>query len=181
MYGLVNKAIEDLICNRFGDEAWERIKRRAGLEMDSFISMEGYPDELTYELVGAASEELGIPGEELLEAFGEYWTLYTAREGYGRLLEMGGASLKEFLLNLHNLHSHVALSFPNLKPPSFWCTDVTEHSIRLHYQSHRPGLAPMVIGLVKGLGKMFDTHVDVVRANPCEAGAKHDDFLIELG
>jgi hypothetical protein len=39
----------------------------------------------------------------------------------------------------------------------------------------------MVTGLVKGLGKMFDTQVDVVRANPCEAGVKHDVFLIKLG
>jgi two-component system chemotaxis sensor kinase CheA len=34
------------------------------------------PDEVTYKLVGAASEVLGIPPNQVLEAFGEYWIIY---------------------------------------------------------------------------------------------------------
>lgn len=26
MYGLVNKAIEDMVCSRFGKDTWEEIK-----------------------------------------------------------------------------------------------------------------------------------------------------------
>jgi hypothetical protein len=43
MYGLVNKAIEDMVCSQFGEATWKAIKQKAALEMDSFISMEGYP------------------------------------------------------------------------------------------------------------------------------------------
>jgi hypothetical protein len=181
MYGLVNRAVEDLISERFGPEAWERIKQRAGLDIDLFISMDAYPDDVTYRLVGAASEELGIPAEQLLEAFGEYWILYTAEQGYGELLRMGGDSLPEFLQNLHDLHSHVALSFPHLRPPSFWLSDVTAGSARLHYQSSRSGLAPMVTGLLKGLGKRFATPVVVEHARRRDDGAAHDEFLVRFG
>ena len=181
MYGLVNRAVQDLICERFGAGAWERIKQRAGVDVDVFISMDGYPDEVTYKLVGAASEELGTPAAQLLEAFGEYWTLYTAREGYGELLRMGGDSFRAFLENLHDLHTHIALSFPHLQPPSFWLTDLTDDSARLHYQSQRTGLAPMVVGLVKGLGRMFDTPVVVEHVRRREDGADHDEFVIRYG
>lgn len=178
MYGLVNKAIESLIRSRYGDDHWLRIERGAGIEIPQFIGMDAYPDEVTYALVGAASAELAVPAAELLEALGEYWTRYTASEGYGELLGLGGSTFKEFLLNLHNLHTHVALSFPNLTPPSFWCTDVTDGSARLHYHSTRDGLAPMVVGLLRGLGTRFDTEVDVVHDRRREAGAAHDEFQV---
>ena len=181
MYGLVNRAVEDLVRERFGAPAWERIKQRAGLDVELFISMDAYPDEVTYSLVGAASEELGIPAAQLLQAFGEYWILYTAEQGYGELLRMGGASLLEFLHNLHDLHSHVALTFPQLQPPSFWLSDSTEGSVRLHYQSTRSGLAPMVVGLLHGLGKRFNTPVAVEHARRRDDGADHDEFLIRFG
>lgn len=180
MYGLVNRAIADLVCSRHGEETWTAIKRKAGVDIDTFVSMEGYPDEVTYNLVSAASEILKVPADQLLEAFGEYWTLYTAQEGYGDLLRMGGRSFKEFMLNLHNLHTHVALTFPHLRPPSFWCTDVTDRSLCLHYQSMRPGLAPMVVGLLKGLGKMFETEVHVTQTRSRAGGADHDEFAVRF-
>ncbi|HIC45101.1 MAG TPA: heme NO-binding protein, partial [Sulfurimonas sp.] len=31
MYGLVNKAIEDLICEKFGEEKWEEILEDADI------------------------------------------------------------------------------------------------------------------------------------------------------
>lgn len=180
MYGLVNQAIEDMVRTRHGDPAWDRIKRRAGVDVDAFLAMEPYPDATSYALVHAASEELSEPPERLLEAFGEHWTLFTAQKGYGDLFRMGGATFREFMLNLHSLHTRVALSFPDLDPPSFWCSDVTDRSLRLHYQSRRPGLGPMVVGLVKGLGRHFGADVEIT-AVPRAADADHEQFLVTYG
>jgi len=178
MYGLVNRAIENMIRSQHGDDTWERIRGRAGVQVEMFVGMASYPDDVSYRLVGAASEILGRPAHELLEAFGEYWTLYTAEQGYGDLFRKSGTSFPGFMQNLHSLHTHVGRLFPNLQPPSFWCTEVTEHSLRLHYQSSRPGLGPMVIGLVRGLGRMFDTDVTIVADQTREQGAAHDQFLV---
>ncbi len=180
MYGMVNKAVEELLRRNYGDEAWERIRRRAGVDIKVFVGMDAYPDKVTYDLVAAASSELGVAADSLLEAFGEHWTLYTARQGYGELLALGGSSFREFLLNLHDLHTRVALTFPRLEPPSFWCTDVTDCSLRLHYQSTRPALAPMVIGLLRGLGRMFDTEVAIAHTARREDGAEHDEFDVKF-
>ena len=79
MYGLVNKAVVDLVVNKFGEDTWVAIKKKAGVDHDLFVSMDAYPDDITYRLVGAASEVLGIPPAAVLEAFGEWWVLYTGR------------------------------------------------------------------------------------------------------
>ena len=122
---------------QFGQDKWEAIKEKAGISVDAFLSMKSYPGDITYSLVGAASEILDLTPAQVLEAFGEYWTPYTAKEGYGELLSMSGSSFVEFLQNPDGLHARVGLSFPELKPPSFRCSDLTENSVRLHYESDR--------------------------------------------
>lgn len=178
MYGMVNKAVEDLVCTKFGAEAWEKIKAKAGVDVDVFVSNKGYPDAMTYQLVGAASEVLGLPADKVLNAFGEWWILQTAREGYGELMEAGGRTLPEFLVNLPNFHTRVTMIFPKLCPPRFAVTDLTERSLVLHYYTHRPGLCQFVVGLLMGLGKMFGTEAQVAVRAAREQGADHDEFLV---
>ena len=178
MYGLVNKAVQDLVCSRFGEETWQAIKQKAKVDDAMFVSMEAYPDQVTYSLVGAASEVLKLTPDEILKAFGEHWILYTAREGYGDVLRMGGSSFLSFVQNLDNLHARVGLSFPELRPPEFRCSDIEPGSVRLHYYSTREGLGAMVIGLLEGLGKMFNTELTIEHAAQRSEGADHDEFLI---
>jgi len=157
MYGLVNKAIMDLVVTNFGDDQWEAIKTKAGVEIDAFISNESYPDEMTYSLVGAASEVLGLTPDQVLVAFGEHWVLKTAAESYGPMMKAGGKTLREFLVNLPNFHTRVEMIYPNLKPPRFSCSEITDDGLHLHYFTHRPGLTSFVIGLVQGLGSLYGT------------------------
>lgn len=178
MYGMVNQAIETMVTTQFGEAAWEAIKRKADVDVDVFISNEGYPDEMTYRLVGAASEVTGLPAADVLKAFGEYWVLHTAREGYGDLLAAGGATLPAFLTNLPNFHSRVSLMFPNLVPPRFTTSDHGPGGLTLHYFSHRPGLSAFVVGLLSGLGKMYGTPVEITHQADKASGADHDEFLV---
>lgn len=180
MYGLVNKAIKDMVCSYYDEATWQTIQQKAELEIDTFISMDAYPDDITHRLVKAASEVLELSPSEILQAFGEFWVLYTAQEGYGELMDMAGDNLPEFLQNLDNLHAHVGLSFPKLQPPSFECAEVDSQSLQLHYHSSRQGLAPMVVGLIKGLGSRFETSVNIKQTHSCEQGANHDEFFIEF-
>jgi hypothetical protein len=177
MYGLVNRAIEELICERFGEDAWDTVRAHAGLALDTFISMEPYEDDITYRLVAAANEVLGIPAEEILVTFGEYWTLYTAKEGYGELMKMSGSTLPEFLRNLDTMHARVGLLYPKLRPPSFRCTIVSETELLLHYYSHRAGMAPLVRGLLQGLSKMFEVEMDIVHIQQ-RPESDHDIFQL---
>jgi hypothetical protein len=174
----VNRAIEEMICSQFSAETWLSISHLAGVDRAHFLSMDQYPDEVTYRLVGAASQVLHLDADHILEGFGRFWTKYTAQEGYGDLLHMAGDSFLECLKNLDNLHTRVGMSYPHLRPPSFYCSDQTDTSIRLHYLSERSGLAPMVVGLLYGLAEVFQTKIQVELAESRAAGHSHDVFLI---
>jgi hypothetical protein len=178
MYGLVNRGVEELVCSQFGEETWEAIKAEAGVDVDVFVSMEPYSDDLTYKLVAAASKVLDISAEVVLTTFGEYWTLYTAKEGYGELLKMSGNTLPEFLRNLDTMHARVGLLYPELKPPSFRCTEMSDHGMLLHYHSEREGMAPLVLGLLKGLSKMFETELTVSHVQRRPDEGTHDIFQL---
>lgn len=178
MYGLVNKAVEELVISNFGEDKWELIKEKAGVDVDAFISNEGYPDEMTYQLVGAASEVLGLPADKILVAFGEHWILKTAAESYGPMMKSGGATLKDFLINLPNFHTRVKMIYPNLQPPRFETSDATETSLTLHYFTHRTGLSSFVVGLVQGLGKLYKTPATATQVASKDAGDDHDVFEV---
>lgn len=178
MYGLVNKAVEQLVVENYGQDMWDDILDESGIDVDMFLSMEQYDDSVTYDLVAAASRVLDTSAEDILIGFGEYWTLYTAQEGYGDIMKMSGDTLPEFLTNLDNMHTRVALQYPELKPPSFKVDSISEHGLTLHYRSHRDGLAPLVIGLLNGLGKMFEVNLKIEQTSKKSDGADHDVFTL---
>ena len=178
MHGLVNQAIRDLAVKVGGEPLWADIKSRAGVDVEVFVSMQAYPDEVTYQLVEAASLVLGISAADMLHAFGKHWILYTARQGYGAIFEMMGRTLPDFLGNLDAMHARLSLSMPELRPPSFVCDHVSEGHIRLEYWTHREGLAPMVLGLLDGLAEMYNVSIEVTRGACRENGDDHDEFLI---
>ncbi len=178
MYGLVNQAIRDMICVNHGQEIWVKVREQADVEIEQFEGMEPYPDDLTHRLVMAASLELQQSPHALLRAFGEFWVRYTAAEGYGPLMEMAGSSLPEFLHNLDDLHARVGVNFPQLVPPAFDTEEMEEGTMHLHYHSQRQGLAPMVIGLVEGLGDRFETPVEVEQLACRTDGSDHDVFAV---
>lgn len=161
MYGLVNRAVEGLVTEKFGTEAWQRICARAGIEDPQFVAMEAYDDAVTFSLVAAASVELELEPAAVLEAFGDYWTTYTIDEGYGDLLTMMGSTLDEFLDNLDSMHARIAGTMPKLMPPSFEREACDDGSSILHYRSERDGLAPMVLGLLKGLARRFSVTIEI--------------------
>jgi hypothetical protein len=178
MYGIVNKAIEDLIKENFGEDKWEAIKKRSGIDIDFFISNEPYDDDITYKLAGATSEEMDMPIEKVLEALGEWWVLRTTKEKYGGMMEAGGNNLKEFLINLPVFHHRVMLMYPKLTPPEFKVSDLQEQSINVHYFSKRHGLKEFVRGLLQGLGKMYGTEVAIELLESRDDGSDHEIFKV---
>ena len=179
MYGMVNRAVEEMVVGAHGEATWLEIKRRAGVTEELFIGNEPYPDRITFDLVAAASDLMKIPAESILQSFGEHWVLQTATKGYKHLMAAGGTNLGEFLDNLPQFHDRVALLYPKLAPPQFEITERTPTSLHLHYLTHRSGLTAFVEGLVSGLGKMFHSPVRTTLLQAKAQGADHDVFLVE--
>ncbi|MFM7664281.1 MAG: heme NO-binding domain-containing protein [Bacteroidota bacterium] len=178
MYGLVNKAIKDLVVNNYGLDKWEEIARRSDFHDPEFVGLQSYDDALTYKLVGNASTVLGADAAAVLELFGEYWITYTADEGYGVLMDLCGDNFVEFLANLDMLHMRMNSMMPQLAPPQFSVQNETENSVELLYKSHREGLVPMLFGLIRGLGKRFDLNCSVETLSSKSETQDYHLFLI---
>ena len=77
------------------------------------------------------------------------------------------------------MHARLSLSMPEMRPPSFVCEQLGDDEIRLEYWSERAGLAPMVVGLLEGLGEMYGVPVSVDQTVDSAQGADHDEFVID--
>ncbi len=122
MYGLINKAIKDVIVKLFGVDTWQKVKERtqAILRSESTVDetvchktstvesewllTKTYPDQVTFALVKASTEVLGASTHRLLELFGHGLFSLTVAN-LGPLLELTGRSFGEFLSNTNKLHT----------------------------------------------------------------------------
>jgi guanylate cyclase soluble subunit beta len=181
MYGLINKSLREMICEQFGEAKWQSVFEASGVPEDSFLTMRSYDDDLTFRLVGAASEVLGAPAEDCLEMFGEYWVLETAAKSYASLMDASGTSLLEFLANLNALHDRITGTFLNYIPPEFRVESTAGNEHRIHYISQRQGLTPFVVGLLKGLSRHFGNKLEIhdQRSMPVDSG-EHTVFQVVL-
>jgi len=178
MYGLVNQAVQDFVTQHHGADTWKTVREKAGVRDPEFLPLQQYPDELTFAMVGAACEATGRDAATLVEEIGVFWVTFTAQHGYGPLLDQLGTTFPEALAALDAMHVRMALMMPNLKPPSFRVRDVKPRGLTLDYISHRAGLAPMVIGLVKGLGHKYGLQPIVRLAHAREPGGTTDVFEV---
>ena len=178
MYGIVNRAIEELVIANYGEGKWQAIKKRSAVDVDFFVSSEPYDDDITYALANAVSEEMNISTHAVLESFGEWWILKTGKEKYGGLMQAGGKNLKEFLVNLPLFHNRIMLMYPKLTPPEFKVDNITDNSLWVHYYSKRQGLQEFVRGLLIGLAKMYEVNVNIELLQSRNYGSDHEIFKI---
>ena len=112
MYGMVHEGLGAFVRERAGDDGWERVCDRAGAPVSTFPSLTTYPDALSAGLVVEAATELDVPVEVLLPEFGRFWVDYALGTAYGPLLRSSGSTLAETLAALDEMHSRIALTFP---------------------------------------------------------------------
>jgi hypothetical protein len=178
MLGLVNQALQEMVTDRLGAEAWDRIRQQAGVQDRVFVVMRQYPDQVTYDLAGAVAAQLGVPLPDALHAFGHYWMAFAERQPWGKVMHSMGGSVRQLLPALDALHARIALAFPGVRMPHFRTEDRPDGSIRVTYVSERAGLAPFVLGVLEGIGAMYGEMIEVRQVEDRAAGAEHDVFLV---
>ncbi|XP_058443050.1 guanylate cyclase soluble subunit beta-1 isoform X1 [Malaya genurostris] len=166
MYGFVNYALELLVLKNFGLNTWDQIKKKAQVNMEGqFLVRQIYEDDITYNLIEAAVDILNIPAGDILELFGKTFFEFCQDSGYDKILQVLGATPRDFLQNLDALHDHLGTLYPGMRAPSFRCTE-TDGQLVLHYYSERPGLEHIVIGIVKAVASKLhgvDVECKIIR------------------
>ncbi|XP_058821887.1 guanylate cyclase soluble subunit beta-1 isoform X2 [Topomyia yanbarensis] len=140
-----------------------------------FLVRQIYEDDITYNLIEAAVDILNIPAGDILELFGKTFFEFCQDSGYDKILQVLGATPRDFLQNLDALHDHLGTLYPGMRAPSFRCTE-TDGQLVLHYYSERPGLEHIVIGIVKAVASKLhgvDVECKIIRrkGDPIEVAA----------
>ncbi|PAV58054.1 hypothetical protein WR25_18817 [Diploscapter pachys] len=121
-----------------------------------------YNDDETMRLVGAMANVIGIPIEEVWEAYGGFLIQFTMETGWDELLRAMAPDLEGFLNTLDALHyfiDHVVYK-TKLRGPSFRCEVGPDGALLLHYYSKRSGLYPIVKGVVREVARrIYETEV----------------------
>jgi hypothetical protein len=180
MDGLVTRALADVLRRHVDATTYAAIVDAAGVDGAACVAGATYPDAMTFDLVRAAARRLDVDDGALLEMLGEHWVPFAIQQGYGRFLTTAGGTFRDVLLNLDRMHEKISHMYPHLRQPTFWCTEVGNAGLVLHYASTRPGLARLVMGIVRGLARLHHAHVEIEHRRSRADGAPHDEFLVRL-
>lgn len=161
MYGMIHRAIRDMVKTRAGAAAWQDIEAQTAAGPAEMIGVLVYDDAITMKLLSAAAQRLNLSLSDLLEQFGRHWIEYTEQKQFGRILDLAGSDLVAVLQNLDRLHAAVLAAMPNARAPSFTVTQVQENTLILQYRSQRQGLEPLIKGLLLGLLNRFQLYGEV--------------------
>ncbi len=177
MKGIINKGIQELVETRFGIKAWERVKSLAGCDEPFFAIGLDYPDEMTSNLVKAASTVSGLDLETVMVEFGKFVVPNTLKDNYSSYFGLSGSTSREFLQNVNRIHDLVTRSISNAYPPRFEYERTEDERLSFHYISDR-ALCPVVKGLILGVGACFNEELRVTETACQHRGDPHCVFEV---
>lgn len=152
MKGIVFNLLEQVVTQQHGEAVWEELLDRTGLS-GAYTSLGSYPDDQVSALVGAASNMLAIPPDEVLRWFG--------REAMPLLAERfpaffaPHANTLSFVKSVNSIiHPEVRKLYAGAGCPHFQFSDTTDGGLRVGYNSSRR-LCALAHGFIEGAARKF--------------------------
>lgn len=160
MKGTIVKCMEELVTKRFGAPKWKETLKQAGLpENRLFTTTEDVAEPEILALMKGIGAAAGLSMEQVMEAFGEYWSSVYAPALY-EVYFAKAKSTKEMLVNLDQIHVAMTRTMKSAHPPRFRYEWKGDNHLVMHYDSSR-GLVALMPGLIRGLGKYYKDHPKV--------------------
>lgn len=159
MLGYINDCIEKFVIEKHGINVWRNVKKKAGIDVKDggFLKLESYSDPSTVALTTAASEELNVPVEMVIEEVGKFFVHYIGERGFESMMSTQGSTLFDWLCNINSVHRHLKMTFPTkMNIPEFWCEEEDDGSLTLSYHSKRGSFfAPIAAGIVAEVARVL--------------------------
>lgn len=154
------------LVEKYGEEKWDKIRERAGINDHMFITHKRYSESMMQKIADASEEVLGeetdMTSDDFMQFFGSCFVKFFSHYGYDRIIRVSGRHLRDFLIGIDNLHEHMRFGYQKMLSPSFFCEEETSAGLTLHYISKRKGFMHYVIGQVKEIASSFyNLDVDV--------------------
>lgn len=149
MHGLIMRAIQLFVLDCHGDDAWQQVIEKAGLEFSEFEAMMVYDADHAEPVLAALVEVLGRPREDILEDIGTYLVSHPTVEALRRLLRFGGVTFEEFLFSLDDLPDRARLAVSDLELPELKLMDHSASNYSLVCRSNQPGWGHVLTGALR--------------------------------
>ena len=142
MYGIILLNMKDYVISKFGQKKWDDAISTLKLESTEFGVYEPFPEGLVQKMGKKCMHVLDMKDEEFYEGMGAYFVKLVKELKVDKVIFNLGRNLRDFCLNLDNLHDYMKLQFPRMKAPSFFVCEETEKS---KYLMIPQNLTPTVI------------------------------------
>ncbi|MEQ1502825.1 MAG: heme NO-binding domain-containing protein [Myxococcota bacterium] len=175
MKGIVYNLFEESVRRTHGEDAWDDILDRAGLD-GVYTSLGTYPDEQLDRIVEAAAAVLHLPGHEVIRWFGQEAAGLLA-DRYPAFLERH-TTTRTFLQSVDSvIHPEARKRHPNAEFPALSFEDLPDGRMSLIYLSHRQ-LCAFAHGLMEGFATRFGEIASVVHTTCRHRGDPQCTMLV---
>ena len=152
MKGIIFNLLEQVVTDAHGDDAWDDLLERAGLD-GAYTSLGNYPDDQLFALVGAASAALDLPADDVVRWFGR--SAIPLLAGQFPDFFSGHDSTKPFVLTLNDvIHTEVRKIYPDAVVPVFDFSTTDNGRLALAYHSPRQ-LCQLAEGFIEGAAEHY--------------------------
>jgi hypothetical protein len=174
--GIVFNLLEKLVVRDYGGEdTWDELLDAAGLD-GSYTSLGSYDDADLFKLVDAASQEFGLPPDDIVRWFGRN-ALPEFAASYPDLFS-AHSSARTFVLTLNDIiHPQVRKLYPGADVPEFDFESVEGGPLRMGYHSPRR-LCAFAEGLVEGAASHYGEAAVIAQPMCMKRGDDH--CLLEI-
>jgi hypothetical protein len=177
MKGIVFNLLEQVVVKEHGEDTWENLLDAAGLD-GSYTSLGSYADEDLLKLVGAASNALDIPADDVVRWFGRN-ALGLLAQAYPQLFTPH-ASTRPFLLTLNDIiHPEVRKLYPGADVPEFDYDTSDPKTLRMGYRSRRK-LCALGEGLIAGAADYYGEDFDLTQSECVHRGGERCVFEVSF-
>ncbi len=149
MHRLVIRAVEEFLCDTYGDAVWGQVL--AGCEAES-ADRQASPETLSVSrdraerLIPMAASRLDKPVAELLEDMGAW---LARREPIRRLMRFSGRDFEDFVISLEELPGRARFVMPDLRMPRIDVVHEPGRTLRLVLAPSAMGWTSLFAGLVR--------------------------------
>lgn len=157
MHGLINRSIQNFICDRYGRDIWVAVTGQAGLDFADFEAMLIYDDALTSHIIDAATAVLHRPRGDFLEDIGTYLVCDPAYDGVRRLLRFGGVNFTDFLHSLDDLPDRARLAVSELHLPAIELREYAQGRFSLRTDATMNGFGFVMMGVLRVMADDYGT------------------------
>ena len=126
MYGVLLMNMKDYVISKYGQKKWDDAISTLKIDSTEFGPYENFPEGLIMKMGKKCMQVLDMKDEEFYEGMGTYFVKLTKDLKVDKVVWNLGRHLRDFTLNLDNLHDYMKLQFPRMKAPSFFVCEETE-------------------------------------------------------